>query len=260
MPMRWGAVIAAGGQAKPELAREIGQNVKGLARFGDRTSLAYVLAAVAEAGLERVVTVGPESVRLDLAVGEWRLEGDNAVDNVRLGLSALGHAVEAALLLPADAPLISAPMLQRFMQSVESRASGAEPWCAAGICPAEEFASAFPGAPMRTIGLREGKFVSGALYAATPTAIHNALEILTHMRRARNRPFAMVRRLGLWNLLRYGMGRVGIADAERVVGAAFDSRAMIDPTAHPATCMDFDTVEEYRLLQRWFQRRHAMPN
>jgi molybdopterin-guanine dinucleotide biosynthesis protein A len=258
MAMKWGVVVAAGGHAKPELAREMGHGVKGLARFGDRTSLGHLLHAVARAGLAEVVTVGPETVRDEVCHGEWISEGVNAIDNVRLGLLALPAEVDAALLLPADSPLITEEMLLPFIEFIEGHAPSS-PWCGAGICPAREFERTFPGVPLRTIGLREGKFVSGGLFAARPDAIHNAITVLTHLRRSRNSQFAMVRRLGLWNLVRYVLGRVRIAEAEHIVGSAFSARALIHAAAHPATCMDFDTVEEYRWLQRWFELHHSIP-
>jgi hypothetical protein len=167
--------------------------------------------------------------------------------------------VDAALLLPADSPLITEEMLLPFMEFVEGQAP-TSPWCGAGICPARTFAQTFPQAPMRTIGLREGKFVSGGLFAASPEAIHNAITVLTQMRHSRNSQFAMVRRLGLWNLVRYLLRWVRVADAERIIGHALSARAIIHPSVHPATCMDFDTVQEYRCLQRWFELRHPMPS
>lgn len=257
--MRWGVVVAAGGHAKPELARELGHGVKGLARFGNRTSLGHLLIAVARAGLAEVVTVGPETLRDEVWHGAWIPEGESAIDNVRLGLLALPTELDAALLLPADSPLITEEMLFPFIEFIEGRAPSA-PWCGAGICPAGEFERTFPGAPLRTIGLREGRFVSGGLFAARPDAIHHAITVLTHMRRSRHSQFAMARRLGLWNLVRYVLRRVRIADAERIIGGAFAARAMIHPAAHPATCMDFDTVQEYRWLRQWFEQRHPMPS
>lgn len=251
--MRWGAVVAAGGEAEPSLAEAIGARAKALARFGDAASVELVLAAVRAAGIGPCATVGGPDVRSLVAHGEWipEVEGGSAIDNVIAGAAALGE-VEAVLLLPADAPALEAAALRAFMEFA-SRARG-EVWYAAGLADASAFRARYPEIPASTIRLREGRFVSGALYAASPAGLLQGQELFRHARRNRRSQAAMVARFGLHNLALYGVGAMSLSRAERALARTLGGAAHIDPTADPATCLDFDDAAEYLALRRILAR------
>ncbi|MBX7135326.1 MAG: NTP transferase domain-containing protein [Fimbriimonadaceae bacterium] len=247
--MRWGVVVAAGGHADPDLAHAMGTTRKALARFGEVTSLELTLDAVRQTGFDACVTVSGLDVQHAVSHGEFLPEGQSAIDNARLGLEALGSEVEAVLFIPADSPLLDAEMLTSFTGAVAKRAS-LERWYSTGLSPLEGFRASFPEAETQALKLREGKYLSGALYAASPAGLIHALDLLTAMRRNRKSQAAMAWKLGPVNLARYVLGRISLADAERIVGKALGGQAVIVPDAHPATCLDFDTVADFEAIQR----------
>lgn len=255
--MKWGVVIAAGGTVEAELSRAIGSHRKALARLGQRTSLAWTLDAVAEASLGPCVTVTGADAAGEIAHGEFVAEGRSAIDNALLGLEALPTSVQAVLFIPADTPLMNGTMLTEFAEKIGRRIEG-DDWCAAGLSPAGRFREAFPEAAFKALRLREGPQLSGALYAASPKGLRTALDLVSSMRRSRKSQLAMAWKLGPFNMLRYLSGRVSMQRAEAIVGRLLGSQAIIVPDCHPATCLDFDTVEDWLHVQRAFGSRDSV--
>lgn len=244
--MRWGVVVAAGGEAPPPLQRAARVVTKGEALVGGRASLALVLEAVRAAEIGECVVVG--SARLDphMVYGKRIDEGESAVDNARRGVAALG-SVEGVLFLPADAPLLTAEMLRAFVTAVERRQESAG-WLAVGLSPAQAFAQSYPEVPFQAIRLREGRHLSGALYAASPEGLARAFHLLTQLRRRRKSQLAMLRKIGFGTMLTYFSGQMTFARAEQVLGRVFGAQAIAVPECHPATCLDFDTGDEWATI------------
>lgn len=261
--MRWGVVVAAGGYADPELASAIGTSRKALASFGGRTSLEFTLSAVAAAGFDECVTVGGDEIRPFVAHGEFAMEGETAVDNVLIGVRVLGD-VDALLLLPSDSPLMTGEMLGHFVESVSLRIQvEAQPqyfgnrWFSAGLARATDFASAYPGIDMRPIKLKGCKFVSGALYATTSEGLQAAVETFRQARRGRKSQFKLVSQFGFGNVIRYFLGSVSLPVAERILTRGLGGATALITDCHPATCLDFDTAEEFAYVQRLMENRGA---
>lgn len=247
--MRWGVVVAAGGTVDDELRAATGVERKALARFGDATSLGLTLKAIRETGIAHCVTVTGVDVRDEVVFGEFVPEGTSAIDNARIGVEALGESVDAVLFMPSDTPLLSPEMIAAFVEQVNGRAEG-ERWYAAGLALADQFRSQYPGLECTPVKLREGRFLSGALYASNPAGLRHALDLLSVMRRSRKSQIAMAWKLGPANLVRYATGRVTLSRAEDIVGRALGGQGILVPDCHPATCLDFDTATEYEHLVR----------
>lgn len=245
--MKWGVVVAAGGHETGELASAMGTTRKALAPIGGSSSLARTLIAVAGADLANCVTVSGEDVHPHVSHGQTAHEGNGAIDNIRIGLSAL-EPCDAILMLPADTPFMTPEMLQQFCDGVASRILSPD-WLAVGLARAQEFQNQFPELPSDSIRLKEGRFVSGALYAATPTAFGQALDLVTRLRDSRKSQFSLVQKLGLLNLIRYFLGQADLTMAERVLTQTLGADAIIVTDCHPATCLDFDSASEYLAIR-----------
>jgi|GEM_PF-5853751 len=125
--MRWGVVIAAGGEVEPELDAVLGVRRKAMAVIAGRTSLAHTLAAVEAADLGPCVTVTGVEIASEVTYGTFVPEGASAVENAHLGLQVLGEHVQGVLFLPADTPLLRAEDLVRFTETVLRRADAEAP-------------------------------------------------------------------------------------------------------------------------------------
>ena len=252
--MRWGVVIVAGGFAPASLSAELGTERKALAQFGGKTSLEWTIDAVREAGIEDCVTVGGEDVRGHVRFGEWQAERGSAVDNFSAGVEVLRTKPEALLPLPSDSPLLTAEMLRHFMASVEQRAAE-QRWYAAGLSSLRDFSTAYPGVAAKSTRTREGRFLTGALYALASSGLPPVLDLVHQIRHSRKSQFAVARRLGLANMLLMLSGRASLANGEQALARAFGGQIIIVPDCHPATCFDFDDPAEYRALVKFFPER-----
>lgn len=244
--MKWGAVIAAGGTVGPDLAEVIGSQSKALARFAGITSLERTLKALAEAGLDEVVTVGPEALVPHVTHGEWILESGSSLDNVLLGVDRL--RADAVLMLPADTPLFTGESLMQFLQVIESR-TAAGPWFAAAASELSVFRAQFPEAPVQAVRLREGRMVVSGMYAATPDALSGAVARLKPLIGARKSQLGVVARIGPAPLIKFLLGRLTARDVEMTAEKILGSPGILVADAHPATCLDVDTIEDYHAVQ-----------
>ncbi|MCH8273796.1 MAG: nucleotidyltransferase family protein [Armatimonadetes bacterium] len=256
-PAQWGAVILAGGREVGDLAAAMGTPLKALAQFAGRPSVSFVLEACRSAGVVRIAVAGDPDVHraLDLT-GENEMEAEAGTTNLRTarnGVEALNRD-GPLLILPCDSPLLTGEHLAHFIESVAKRL-GPEPpdkWFAVGLARREEVEREMPGAPNRIIRLQEGQFASGALYAASRAGFETAFVFLEGAGRDRKSQFRLLMRIGLWNALRYVAGRTSLQDAERAGRRILGGRTVVIPDCHPFTTMDFDAVEGWSYLSRWF--------
>lgn len=241
--------MAAGGKEPPQLAKAFGVARKALIEIDGATCLSRVLGAVRDAAVERCVTVTGIDAASEVTFGEFVQEAGDAMENVLVGMDRLGEEVNALLLLPADAPFLHAAHLRQFAAAIESRAKE-ERWYAAGLCPARRWKEQFPDAPAKTLRLREGAFLSGALYAASPAGIRHSLEWIRTMIGSRKSRLSMARKLGARNLISYATGRLTISDAERFAGNVLAGQVIVWPEAPPTTCFDIDTPADLAAARR----------
>lgn len=245
-------VVAAGGLEPDPLASAMGTPRKALAPVAGRASLARVLDAVKEAGLEDCVTAAGPDTHPWIHWGAAAPEGGTGVESVAHGVDALDPACEAVLILPSDAPAMDGPMMRAFLDAVERRRNverDVQRWYAAGICTLAAFESAYPGYPVHPLRLREGRFLSGALFALSRAGFRHGVGVFDAMRQSRRSQLGMIRRLGPGPLVRYLAGRIALADAEAIIGRLLDGAVWVVPGMDPATCLDFDDADEYALIE-----------
>jgi hypothetical protein len=137
-------------------------------------------------------------------------------------------------------------MIQAFAEAVAGRvAPGAERWFAAGVCEAEPFQTVFPRMRTTPINLKDGSFLSGALYASSREGFFHAISVIESMSRSRKNQLAMLVRLGPWTVVKYLLHKVSIADAEERLGRLFEGQAIVVTDCDPLMAADIDDVADY---------------
>ncbi len=258
--MKWCAVISAGGLAPEGLSLDVGTPRKCLAPFGSETSLSLVLAAVRDAGLERVVTVAGPDVQPFVHYGQWSDEHHGQIESASRALDKAPDA-EAILLLPADIPLVRASELAKFVKSVEirlgTRSDPEKRWFAAGLCRSERFVAAFPDLELRTdVRMKEGSFLVGGLYACSPPAVRRGLQLLEQLSNSRASQLRMLWSLGPVSTLQYFWHRLRLSDAEKLLARLLGGEVALLPDSEPSAFADFDDAASYAaLLRRYFAAR-----
>jgi len=233
---RVGAVILAGGRAGEEMAAAAGTEHRALAPVLGRPIVQYVLDAVrASQTVCRAVTVTepPVAAALGLAEGEWIPAGDGIVDNMILGVRALGDDIGHALICTADIPLVTAPMIDRF--------TGACLDLGVPVCYAIVARDAYVGqlADVRKtwVRMREGQFAGGNLSLISRQFVTENEALLRNAVELRKKPVALAAKLGFGVLLgvflsRWLPVRVSIRTAEarasRVLGCQIRAVAVAD--------------------------------
>jgi CTP:molybdopterin cytidylyltransferase MocA len=245
----WGIVIAAGGCAGAELSETIGADSKAAALFRGEPCIRHVHRACRESGVDCVAVAGSKSA-LEAVVSEADRtadEGETNISTAANGIAAL-PGVNKLLILPCDTPLLSGEHIRSFLFDCDTRIR-ADTWFAAGLSSKARVMEVFPGASYTFLRFAEGQHASGGLYATSRDGFLAAREILEYASRNRKSQLGLLLRFGIWGALRYLFGRLSFADAERRAGKLLGGQAIIIPTAHPATTLDFDTVEDWHYLK-----------
>lgn len=236
----------------PDLYEVTGAPSKGLCPVGGRPSLQWTLDALRASRIESCVTVGAESLKPAVTFGDFQIEAGSAVDNALAGARALS-ACESHIYLPADLPLLTARDIEAFVDAIERRVdiSAEEVWFAAGLCPAQAFERRFPGSAYKSLRLREGRMLSGGLYASSAQGLLRGARLFADIRRRRRSVVQMLFRLGSANLAAYALGRIDLPRAEQTLERLLGGRVVIVPDCSPESCLDFDDAREYQLAQKY---------
>lgn len=247
----WAAVIAAGGEAEDDIREIAGVTNKALIPFGGRLCGEIVATACFDAGIGEVVVVAHEPVRdafCKIREIKFAEPGENAIRSAQSGLSQISQG-KPVLFLGADLPLITSDSLREFIES-----SGPLQGFSAGLVAEQNLQQTYPGVPAKYLRLREGRFVAASVYAGSHQFFESAIGILENAARNRKSQFKLLMKLGIANILRYGLGLATLKHAETAISRALNAPTALIPTAHPATAMDFDNAEDLEYIQRLFDR------
>lgn len=255
--MTWGVVVIAGGLETEPLATVIGTPRKALARFAGKSSLTRTLEAVKAAGFARCVTVSGEDVDAEVVFGALVLETATQIGNVKAGVDALGE-VDAVLILPADSPLITGAALKDFVDAVDARRpADSDRWYAVGVCTYERFQEVYPDIPAHPIHLREGRYLTGGLYACSPIGFWHAADLFEGVSHSRKNQILAAMRLGPLSVISFLLHRLRISDIEARMSRLLDGDAFVIRGCAPEAMADFDDVEEYEAVAAVFEAPHA---
>jgi molybdopterin-guanine dinucleotide biosynthesis protein A len=247
----WAAIIAAGGSLEGELRDATGKTNKALVEFGGRCSGDIVIEACLEAGMSEVVVVADEVVKDSLALSnevKFAEPGRNAIRSARSGASVVDPR-RPLLFLAADLPLLSSHSVKEFIE-YSSSIQG----FTAGLIRSEAFQNTYPGVPAKYIRLREGRFVAASIYSATRDAFERALKTIEAANQSRKSQLKLAMRLGVGNMLRYGLGVATLAIAERAIEKALGAPIKLNAGAHPDIAMDFDNLEDLHYIRNFLNR------
>lgn len=205
--------------------------------------------------MPNVVTVGPETLRESVTLGEFRVEGGGAVENVAIGIEALPDA-DAILMLPSDSPFLTSSGILHFLGHVErdlSRADGK--WCASSFCSLKSFSEHFPDCPASGFPIHGEEFVSGSLYACGVNGFETVRPVMLQLRTARKAPLQLAKivlsRVGFFLIIQALWRRKQLSYLQCVLTQAFGVPTKIYLDADPQSCMDFDNPEEWEACTRY---------
>jgi CTP:molybdopterin cytidylyltransferase MocA len=237
----YNAVITAGGRVNGAFAQTIGTPVKALAPFGGSTFLHRTIAALRDAGVERIAVVGGEEVRAACAgdVEQIVHESEDGAENLRRALHAWNG--DAPLLYAtSDMPFITGAAIRDFVASTPAGT------LALPLAEWSDFERRFPQAPPFGIMLAGEKVVNGGIFALPAGSTSRIESFARRFFDARKSPLRMAQLTGPVLLLQFLFKRLSVAGlqthAQRLLG--IPSRAVRH--AAPELAYDVDILEEYR--------------
>lgn len=246
------ALVMAGGKISGAFARATGTTVKALVPLEGGPLVSRVLATLqATPGLERICVVGPDSVRGTLPANIlWVRNGHSAIDNLRLGIEALGPATERLLLCGVDLPVLSPAGLEDFVSRTPAACDIAMP-----IVRKESFKTLFPGDLGIYVRLTDGAFTAGGQYLVRPARLLEVLPLVERLFNSRKSQLAMAAVLGrslVWKLITH---RLSVAELEQRLSELTGCRCHAVMDCAPELSYDIDCLPDLWYIEKWLARR-----
>lgn len=245
------AVVLAGSRGRvDQVALAEGSVHKALVRVGDATMIEHVLAALREAGVQRLFVstdVSEVAAVAEAAGAEVIAPGPTPSESV-------GRALELAdaplLVTTADHPLLRPDWVRSFVACSPRTAD-----VAVMLARRHDVEQAIPGSRRTWFRFADGQWSGCNLFLL---ANANAGAAVAHWRTVeaeRKRPWRLAARLGWTTLFDYFTGRLAMADAVTRVGLRVGVRAALVPATNGMAAVDVDTPEDLALVRKIFDAR-----
>jgi hypothetical protein len=241
-------VVLAGGRPEPgdALWSETRGRPKALIDLAGRPMIAWVLGALAaSAHIGRIFVVGlDEPVGADGRV-EFVADRGSLLDNLYAGIGCV-HPDRTAAYCWSDIPLITAPMLDRFVAGTAS----ADLDVNAGLVPKAALQQRYPGADDLWLRLAEGAFIAADFGLFHP---RHAARLRPHLERLapqRKHAFRQALYVGLPLLVSFALGRLSMPALERRLERRFDLRCHVRVCDDPELGLDVDNPGNLAVCRR----------
>lgn len=244
------ALVLAGSRPGGDpLAREMGAPHKALIEVEGEPLLARVVAALRDAGCERIVVCcepGPVEDAARALGAEIIAPGAGPSGSVQRALDTCGTPM---LVTTADHALLRGEWVRELVE-------GAPADCDVAVMMAERgrIEAAMPGSRRTYLRFADGHWSGCNLFLLRTPAARAAVEEWTRVEANRKRPWRIVARLGLGLLVSYGLGRLSLAEGLARLGRNMGLRAALVPASNGLAAVDVDTQRDLKDVRRLIER------
>ena len=241
------ALILAGSRGVPDpVAVAAGVPHKALVDVGGQTMLARVAAALRAAGVEDISVSTSSQPVLDALVPLGLTPLGAAAGpsgSVALALGTLGTPL---LVTTADHALLRPEWVRDFVSDMPADAD-------VGVLLArrDKVEAALPGTRRTWLRFADGHWSGCNLFYLAGPEASSAVRLWQQVEADRKKPWKIARRLGLRTLLLYALGRLGLDQALRRLGAKAGVRATLVAARDGLAAVDVDSpadLEQVRAL------------
>ncbi len=251
-------ILLAGG--RPEAGEELWAETRGgqKARIdvAGRPMIAWVLdALLASRHIDRVVVVGLDGPLASHQHNEGvEFDGDHGslVDNLYAGIARVTPGQTAAFCW-SDIPLVTAPMIDRFIEQTPDPTAD----ITAGLVARVQLQSRYPDARDLWLRIREGSVIAADFGLFQPSAAERARRHFEALMPQRKSAARQARYLGLSLLVRYLLGRLTIPKLEAHVRRRFAIECRVRIVDDPELGLDVDNLANLAVCRRALSARRT---
>jgi molybdopterin-guanine dinucleotide biosynthesis protein A len=253
------AVVLAGGPHDAVAALAPGAANKAFVPIARVTLVARTIASLrASRRVGRIIVVAPGGTHGDAALAgsdEIRADGLTMTESLRSGTRGLAPG-DLVLVCASDLPILSAEALDEFVDLAER--SGADIVYACVERATHE--RRFPAVPHTWARLRDGTYCGGGCAALRPRALGALEKFLGRLGAARKNPLQLASVFGARILVRYALGLLTVAEAERRGSALVGVPVAAAVCTFAEIAVNVDRPSDVALAERLIAAEPASPD
>ena len=240
------ALVLAGSRGTPDpVALAEGVSHKSLVVVAGQPMLARVIAALRDAGIERIAVAAsdPEVVRLAQSLGAEVLppaSGPSA--SVAAGFARLGPRM---LVTTSDHALLQGAWLRDFLEDVPASAD-----VAILLARRQLVEAALPESRRTWLRFADGQWSGCNLFLLASAEAQAAIATWQSVEANRKRPWRIAARLGLASLASYALGRLTLSEAVRRLGQRIGLDAAVVAARDGLAAVDVDKPSDLADVRR----------
>ncbi len=242
------AVVLAGGPHDEIAALAPGAPNKAFVPIAGKTLVARTLAALRSSpSVGKIIVVAPVAMHAspELAeADEMRPDGRTMVESLRSGL-ADAPPEEIVLVCASDLPILSAVAVEEFLSL--AFASGADVVYA--CVERGTHVARYPGVPHTWARFRGGTYCGAGCVTLRPRVLPALDGLLGRLGAARKNPLRLASIFGARVLVRYALGLLTIAHAERRASELLGWRAAAAICSHPEIAVNVDAESDVAIAE-----------
>ncbi len=243
------AIVLAGGPHDAIAALAPGAPNKAFVPIAGKTLVARTIAALRAApSVGKIIVVAPvaQHANPELAqADEMRPDGRTMVESLRSGLRDAAPA-ELVLVFASDLPVLSAVAVEEFLSLAV--ASGADVVYA--CVERRTHVARYPGLPHTWARFRDGIYCGAGCVTLRPRVLPALDGLLGRLGAARKNPLRLASIFGARVLVRYALGLLTIARAERRASDLLGWRAAAAICLHPEIAVNVDALSDVAIAER----------
>jgi molybdopterin-guanine dinucleotide biosynthesis protein A len=243
---RVNAVVLAGGPADAVAATVPGLPNKAFVPIGGVALVERVIAALrATHDIERIIAVAPPAAHGAAALAgadERRADGARMVESLAAGIAGLDPDT-LVLIAASDLPVLSARAVADFLTQAKARDLD----LAYAVVEKRDHLAAYPAVPHTWAKLAREQYCGGGLVALKPRVMPALRTVLDDLGAARKSPLRLAGLFGWDILLRFALGTLAVADAERRASRILGAPAGAIRSTFPDLAVNVDRVTDIAL-------------
>ncbi|MDA8096747.1 MAG: hypothetical protein C4575_02210 [Desulforudis sp.] len=215
---------------------------------GGRPMFGFVLDALrGSAQIGQIIVVGPPDLNKYINHPDTRLVPmkQGLMDNIAEGFTALGMPDAPVLVATSDIPLLTATALDDFL--AHCGAMDADIYYP--VVSEETVSKAFPGVKRTYVRLKDGRFTGGNISVFRPSVFGQCRAKGEEFSMYRKKPLKLAMVVGSGFLVRFVVGALSLADAEKKITGLVGVRGRVIVSDYPEIAVDVDKPSDYHLVE-----------